>query len=123
MNSLEIIKFANITGDGDKENVYRDLRDIIEEKTDSYTHPDNISTDKVDMTDTIKKYGYSVDDYKKMFGSLQRSEQDVVDNLAKLLKTNDNKGGDDKERKLKILKLKAMALQLQIKMQLKLHNE
>lgn len=83
--SLELIKRANITGESNEDNIYRELRNIIEGITDEYQHPEKLSDEKYDMTDIIKRYGYSVDDYKKMFGSIMRSEHDVVKDLAKAL--------------------------------------
>lgn len=86
MNSLEIIKNTNIIGDSPDDVVNNDLKSIIERITSNYSNPEAISEEKIDMTETIKKYGYSVDDYKEMFGSVMRSEKDVVDALAKRLK-------------------------------------
>lgn len=115
---LEIIKTATIDGTGKEANISREIRNLIEDVTDCYANPDAISTEKVDMTATIANYGYSVDDYKKMFGSVMRSEADVVKRLAKTLlkdvmdeeKEAENSQADEaKARKLKLAKAKAKA--------------
>jgi hypothetical protein len=119
--NLKIINAATITGDSREENIYRELRNLIEEITDKYESPEKLSDEKIDMTATIKQYGYDADEYKKMFGSTERSERDVVENLANLLvekgyakadgKKEEPKKSDDedKAKKIKLLKLKAKA--------------
>ena len=92
---LKIIRNAVISGDSKEENIYRELRNIIEDITEEYTHPEKISTEKIDMTDIIKRYGYSVDEYKKKFGSVMRSEQDVVKHLASILQGQGKGNGED----------------------------
>ncbi len=129
MNSLEIIKNTNIIGDSPDDVVNNDLKSIIERITSNYSNPEAISEEKIDMTETIKKYGYSVDDYKEMFGSVMRSEKDVVDALAKRLKGSKLKqdepetekpnttANDDAKAKAK---KRAMALALAMEMELEL---
>ena len=101
---LKIIRNAVISGDSKEENIYRELRNIIEDITEEYTHPEKISTEKIDMTDIIKRYGYSVDEYKKKFGSVMRSEQDVVKHLASILQGQGNgeDTSDDAELELEL---------------------
>lgn len=118
--SLELIKRANITGEGNEDNIYRELRNIIEGITKEYTEPQNLSDEKYDMTETIKRYGYSVEEYKSMFGSVMRSEQDVVRDLAKALVakhyvSEGSKSSDDsnKKKKMALFKFK-LKLQLQL---------
>lgn len=122
-NTLELIKRANITGDGNDDNIYRELRDIIEGITDEYQHPENLSSEKYDMTETINRYGYSVEEYKSMFGSVMRSEQDVVRDLAKALVAKKyvsdsdvpkSTASDDEKKK------KAIAFKFKLKLQLQL---
>lgn len=103
MKELEIIKNADIQGDTAEANVYRELRNLIEEKTDLYRSPENLSDEKIDMTETIKRYGYDVKEYEKMFGSTMRSEVDVVKHLAQILGGKAN--GDDIAKKKKLLLL------------------
>ena len=83
--SLEIINAASIGGDSREENIFRELRNLIEDITDKYENPENLSDEKIDLTDIIKKFGYSVDEYRKFFGSTERSERDVVENLANMI--------------------------------------
>lgn len=83
MSSLEVVKNAKITGSSHEDNVNRDLQKLIAEQTDNYTKPDKISSQKIDMTPYLEKRNISVSDYKAKFGSVMRSEQDVVDALAK----------------------------------------
>lgn len=119
MKELEVIKHATINDKDSQANVYAELRQLIEEKTNMYSNPEAISTEKVDMTDAIKRYGYDVEDYKKMFGSTMRSEMDVVKLLAKNL-SNEPGEDDDADEKLalrvRIAKAKAKALALKMKM-------
>lgn len=121
--SLELIKRANITGEGNDDNIYRELRNIIEGITKDYTEPQNLSDEKYDMTETIKRYGYSVEEYKSMFGSVMRSEQDVVRDLAKALVAKKyvsdsdvpkSTASDDEKKK------KAIAFKFKLKLQLQL---
>lgn len=115
---LEIIRKANIKGTSREDDVHKELRNAISEITDGFANPSAISDKKIDMTATIANYGYSVDDYKKMFGSVMRSEADVVKRLAKTLlkdvmdeeKEAENSQADEaKARKLKLAKAKAKA--------------
>lgn len=75
---LEIIKNANI----DADSADAAIRDIIRAKTDNYTNPNNLSNKKMDMSDYATKTGCTIEDYTETFGSVMRSEQDVVDALA-----------------------------------------
>lgn len=112
---LEIIKTATIDGTGKEANISREIRNLIEDVTDCYANPDAISTEKVDMTDTIIQYGFSVEDYKKQFGSVMRSEADAVADLAKQLKPDASASSDDAKAKAKAkakmkIKLKMLLL-------------
>ena len=129
MNSLEIIKNTNIIGDSPDDVVNNDLKSIIERITSNYSNPEAISEEKIDMTETIKKYGYSVDDYKEMFGSVMRSEKDVVDALAKRLKGSKLKQDEPETEKpnttatddaKKKAKAKALAMMQMMQMELEL---
>ena len=87
---LQIIKNADFSGDTHTDKVCREMRDIVEQRSDGFTNSDNFSDTKIDMTDIIKQYGYDVELYKKKFGSVQRSEVDSVKHLVELAK---DKGG------------------------------
>ena len=87
---LQIIKNADFSGDTHTDKVCREMRDIVEQRSDGFTNSDNFSDTKIDMTDIIKQYGYDVELYKKKFGSVQRSEVDAVKHLIELAK---DKGG------------------------------
>ncbi|MBQ3689435.1 MAG: hypothetical protein II937_06150 [Bacteroidales bacterium] len=119
---LQIIKNADFSGDTHKDKICNKMRSVVKDRTDDYSHPENISSDKIDMTETVKRYGWDVDLYKAKFGSTLRSEQQAVDHLVDIAKgkggtpsTPDTpKGGDaDKEKRRRKLKIK-LKLQLQL---------
>lgn len=119
---LQTIKNADFSDDTHTDKICKEMRDIVGSRTDDFKHPENLSDVKVDMTDTIKQYGYDVDLYKQKFGSVQRSELQAAEHLLQMAKdkggtpsTPDTpKGGDaDKEKRRRKLKIK-LKLQLQL---------
>lgn len=122
---LQTIKNADFSDDTHADKICNEMRDIVGRKTDDFTKPDNLSDTKIDMTDTIKQYGYDVELYKQKFGSVQRSELQAAEHLLQLAK---DKGGApstpttpepstdaDKEKRKRKLRLKLkLALALQV---------
>ena len=122
---LQTIKNADFTDDTHADKICNEMRDIVGRKTDDFTKPDNLSDTKIDMTDTIKQYGYDVELYKQKFGSVQRSELQAAEHLLQMAK---DKGGApstpttpepstdaDKEKRKRKLRLKLkLALALQV---------
>ncbi len=80
---LKIIKDAKITGDSQTDKVNRDLQQLLKVKTKDFTDASAISEDKRDMTTILEERNKSVEDYVKKYGSVMRSEADVVRQLAK----------------------------------------
>lgn len=117
---LQTIKNADFSDDTHTDKICKEMRDIVGSRTNDFKHPENLSDVKVDMTDTIKQYGYDVDLYKQKFGSVQRSELQAAEHLLQLAK---DKGGTpqtpsgskdaDKEKRRRKLKIK-LKLQLQL---------
>ena len=87
---LQTIKNADFADDTHADKICNEMRDIVGRKTDDFTKPDNLSDTKIDMTDTIKQYGYDVELYKQKFGSVQRSELQAAEHLLQMAK---DKGG------------------------------
>jgi len=112
---LDIIKNAAFSDGSKPSEIYREMQKIIGDRTDNFTNPQGISSEKIDMTETIKQHGYSVDLYKKTFGSTMRSEEDACKNLITKIKvkTDTTKGDSDKEKRRRKLKIK-LKLQLQL---------
>ena len=115
---LQTIKNADFTDDTHADKICNEMRDIVGRKTDDFTKPDNLSDTKIDMTDTIKQYGYDVELYKQKFGSVQRSELQAAEHLLQMAK---DKGGTpstpstpepsedaNKAKRLKLAKAKIM---------------
>lgn len=117
---LQIIKNADFKDDSNSK-IYKEMQRIVGDITDNFTHPENISTEKIDMTSIIKDRGYSVDKYKQTFGSVMRSEEDVCKRMIEQIKS---KGGtskkqsddDDAEELILIAEAEAEALTLMLKM-------
>ena len=119
MKELEIIKNATISGDSKEAQVYRELKSIIEEKTDTNRHPEELSDEKIDMTDAIKRYGYTVEEYEKKFGSVMRSEIDVVKHLASMLsKSSDNNEEEDDvdDDMLELIELESETMKMRLRL-------
>ena len=123
---LQTIKNADFTDDTHADKICNEMRDIVGRKTDDFTKPDNLSDTKIDMTDTIKQYGYDVELYKQKFGSVQRSELQAAEHLLQLAKgkggtpkTTDNSDSDDDELVL-IAEAEAEAVNLLLALELEL---
>lgn len=116
---LNIIKNADFSGNSREDEIYEEMQEIIRKKTDDFTNPAAISDVKIDMTETIKEYGYDVDNYITKFGSVNQSEEDCCKRMIDKINGN-NKAttstattdADKAKRKRRIaIKLK---LQLQL---------
>lgn len=103
--SLEIIKNAEIKGNTQEDEINRSLKELVKIKTNDFINEDNISSEKIDMTSTIQSAGYDTDKYRQKFGSTIRSEQDVVNDLAKRLSSKDA----GKDKKLKLIRIHSNA--------------
>ncbi len=117
---LQIIKNADFSYSGMNNSTYKEMQRIVGDITDNFTHPENISTEKIDMTSIIKDRGYSVDLYKKTFGSVMRSEEDVCKRMIEQIKSDGTSkkqsDDDDAEELILIAEAEAEALTLMLKM-------
>lgn len=124
---LQTIKNADFSYSGMNNSTCKEMQRIVGDITDDFKHPENLSDVKVDMTDTIKQYGYDVDLYKQKFGSVLRSELQAAEHLLQLAK---DKGGTpqtpsgskdaDKAKRIRIAKAKAKAISLLLELELEL---
>lgn len=94
---LDTIKNANLDG------TLADIQRVVGEKTDNFTKPSGISSKKIDMTDDITAAGITVDRYKKRFGSVMRSEEDVCKSL---IETINSSSTPDKAKRIRLAKAK-----------------
>lgn len=127
---LEIIKNADFSGDSREDEIYREMQEIVEKKTDKFTNPSGVSNTKIDMTETIKKYGYDVDLYKKRFGSVNQSEEDCCKRMIEKINGEGKKEETetpaatttdaDKAKRIRIAKAKAKAISLLLELELEL---
>lgn len=104
--ALEVIKNASF-GDSKVDKVNSELRELISQKTNGFKDATNISDVKVDMTDIIKQQGYTIADYKRVIGDVNRSEEDVV--LALADRCN-NSGDSEDLSEEDIMELEMMAM-------------
>ena len=80
----------------------------IGEKTNQFSDPSGISDVKIDMTDDILASGKTVEQYKKKFGSVMRSEEDVCKHLLEVIDgkskptTSDDSTSDNDEEMLEL---------------------
>lgn len=126
---LEIIKNADFSGDSREDEIYREMQEIVEKKTDKFTNPSGVSNTKIDMTETIKQYGYDVDLYKKRFGSVNQSEEDCCKRMIEKInsegktkepKTADNSDSDNDDELILIAEAEAEAVNLLLQLELEL---
>ncbi len=122
---LDKLSHANFDGDTYEQGIFRAIQKIVGEKTDNFTNPDGISPRKEDMTEDIENAGKSVEDYKRKFGSVKRSEEDVVHHLIDVIDgkeftpppaTDDSSDDIDEDFELEM----EMELELQNQLNLKL---
>lgn len=104
--ALEVIKNASF-GNSKVDKVNSELRELISQKTNGFKNATNISDVKVDMTDIIKQQGYTIADYKRVIGDVNRSEEDVV--LALADRCN-NSGDSEDLSEEDIMELEMMAM-------------
>lgn len=104
--ALEVIKNASF-GNSKVDKVNSELRELISQKTNGFKDATNISDVKVDMTDIIKQQGYTIADYKRVIGDVNRSEEDVV--LALADRCN-NSGDSEDLSEEDIMELEMMAM-------------
>ena len=100
---LDTIKNANLDG------TLADIQRVVGEKTDNFTKPSGISSKKIDMTDDITAAGITVDRYKKRFGSVMRSEEDVCKSLIETINASTTSATPDKSKKLRLAKARSRA--------------
>ena len=124
---LQTIKNADFSDDTHTDKICKEMRDIVGSRTDDFKHPENLSDVKVDMTDTIKQYGYDVDLYKQKFGSVQRSELQAAEHLLQMAKdkggtpaTTSTSSDADKSKRIRIAKAKAKAVNLLLELEMEL---
>lgn len=99
----------------------------IGEKTNQFSDPSGISDVKIDMTDDILASGKTVEQYKKKFGSVMRSEEDVckhlideIDGKTKPKTTDDSDSDDDNDELILIAEAEAEAVNLLLALELEL---
>lgn len=109
--ALEVIKNASF-GDSKVDKVNSELRELISQKTDGFKNATNISDVKVDMTDIIKQQGYTIADYKRVIGDVNRSEEDVVLALADRCNNSGDSDSDDDLELLMEMEAEAVAVAL-----------
>lgn len=122
---LQTIKNADFTDDTHADKICNEMRDIVGRKTDDFTKPDNLSDTKIDMTDTIKQYGYDVELYKQKFGSVQRSELQAAEHLLQMAKDKGGKPSTEKtsstdDERVRIAEAEAEAVDLLLMLELEL---
>lgn len=102
---LDTIKNANLDG------TLADIQRVVGEKTDNFTKPSGISSKKIDMTDDITAAGITVERYKKRFGSVMRSEEDVCKSLIETINASTTSAttktsSGDKAKRIRLAKAK-----------------
>jgi Mg2+/Co2+ transporter CorC len=97
---LDTIKNANLDG------TLADIQRVVGEKTDNFTKPSGISSKKIDMTDDITAAGITVERYKKRFGSVMRSEEDVCKSLIETINASTTSATPDKAKRIRLAKAK-----------------
>lgn len=109
--TLQTIKSGTFptTPEGD---IYREMQKQVGIITNDFTAPENISTQKVDMTEICKKNGITPQQYEDYFGSIMRSEEDAALNLASQCtalpgpETSKPQEDGDKAKRLRLAKAK-----------------
>lgn len=107
---LDTIKNANLDG------TLADIQRVVGEKTDNFTKPSGISSKKIDMTDDITAAGITVERYKKRFGSVMRSEEDVCKSLIETI----NATAPKPPKFSSLAKAKLALVKVKLKLQLQL---
>ncbi len=106
--TLQSIKSGTFpaTPEGD---IYREMQKQVGIITNDFTAPQNISTQKVDMTEICKQNGITPKQFEDYFGSIQRSEADAVQHLAAQCASTavaPTAPGTDKAKRLRLAKAK-----------------
>ena len=102
--TLQTIKSGTFpdTPEGD---IYREMQKQVGIITNDFTAPQNISTQKVDMTEICKQNGITPKQFEDYFGSIQRSEADAVNYLASQCATTKS-STPDKAKRIRLAKAK-----------------
>jgi len=84
--ALEIVAGTKIKPDSERNKIFLELQKQIKEKTNNFTKVDGLSSEKFDMETVLEEERLDKKMYLSMFGSFNRSEIDVLSNLANEIK-------------------------------------
>lgn len=103
--TLQTIKSGTFpaTPEGD---IYREMQKQVGVITNNFTAPQNISTQKVDMTEICKQEGITPKQFEDYYGSIMRSEADAVQHLADQCVKPAAVHGGDKAKRIRLAKAK-----------------